>query len=213
MGLFFKDTSTDLVSVLVLVASVIYFYLRYRYSYWTRRGVISIPATFPFGNFRKTFLQQISIGELAEEFYRSTKEPFIGVYGALRPTLVLRDPEIIRNVLVKDFQHFVDRGLYSDEKRDPLSAHLFNLNGDEWKNLRIKLSPTFTSGKLKAMFSTLVDCGTPLQKFIDNATSSSQTVEVRELSARYATDVIASVAFGKLITFLCVTFPFSLFPS
>lgn len=70
------------------------------------------------------------------------------------------------------------------------------MNGDKWKKLRVKLSPVFTSGKLKAMFSTLVTAGEPLQKYLNRIATDNKTVEVRELAARYTTDIIASVAFG-----------------
>lgn len=188
--------SKILLSILVLLITLIYLYVTHIYSYWKKRGVPFIQPTFPFGNFAKNFLLKKSIGELTDEFYYSTSEPFIGVFGAFRPTLVLRDPELVRNVLVKDFQHFQDRGVYCDEKRDPLSAHLFAISGRKWKNLRVKLTPTFTSGKLKAMFSTLVNCGDPLQRHIDQTVKDNKTIEVRELAAQYATNVIASVAFG-----------------
>lgn len=46
------------------------------------------------------------------------------------------------------------------------------------------------------MFSTLLECGEPLQKYINKMATASKTVEVRELGARYTTDIIASVAFG-----------------
>lgn len=170
--------------------------MKFLYSYWKRRGVNSLPTQFPFGNFKDAFLQRISIGHIAERFYNESKDAVVGVYVALRPTLILRDPEIIRHVLIKDFQHFHDRGVYIDEKRDPLSAHLFAMSGQKWKNLRMKLTPTFTSGKLKAMFSTLVGCGGSLQPYIDGLIKDGKPLEVRELSASYATNVIASVAFG-----------------
>lgn len=124
-------------SVVIILVAVVYLLKRHLYSYWDRRGVTSLPATFPFGNFGPTFLQKMSVGELIQEMYRSTTEPFIGIYSALRPTLLVRDTELIRHILIKDFQHFHDRGVHSDEKRDPLSAHLFALNGDQWKNLRV----------------------------------------------------------------------------
>lgn len=205
MSIFSKDVSSDILYSFVFLTTILYFYIKYLYSYWNRRGVKSLQPTFPFGNFSKNFLQKCSIAELTQEFYRSTTEPFIGVYGALRPILIVRDPELIRTIFVKDFQSFHDRGVHSDEKNDPLSGHLFSLNGDKWKNLRVKLSPTFTSGKLKSMFPTLVDCGVTLQKYMDKVALSADTVEVRDISARYMTNVIASVAFGADIN--CIDNP------
>lgn len=86
--------------------------------------------------------------------------------------------------------------MYSNEKIDPLTGNLLFLNGEKWRNLRTRLSPAFTTGKLKAMFSTLVDCGDSLQKYVATFADAQQTIEVRDVFARYATNVIASVAFG-----------------
>ena len=66
------------------------------------------------------------------------------------------------------------------------------MNGAEWKFIRNKLSPTFTTGKIKAMFETVVETSEILVKRID---SKGQT-EVRDLCNRYICDVIGSVAFG-----------------
>lgn len=46
------------------------------------------------------------------------------------------------------------------------------------------------------MFSTLLDCGAPLQEYISKKAAHNQSVEFRELAARYTTDIIASVGFG-----------------
>ncbi|KAJ6639106.1 Cytochrome P450 6k1, partial [Pseudolycoriella hygida] len=177
--------------------SSIYFYVTlYTYSYWKRRGVKYIEPTFLIGNFGPTFRQKLSLGELVRNFYNSTSDAFIGIYLALKPSLVIRDTELIQKIFIKDFHHFQDRGITIDEKNDPLSGHLFSLGGDKWKNLRAKLSPTFTSGKLKAMFPTLIACGDPLKRFMDEVSAKEQTIEVREVLAQFTTNVIASVAFG-----------------
>lgn len=81
-------------------------------------------------------------------------------------------------------------GVYINEAEDPLSAHLFAMYGEKWKNLRAKLTPVFTSGKLKAMFSTLLDCGVPLQRYLSREAEKGNVVEIREIAARYTTDII-----------------------
>ena len=43
---------------------------------------------------------------------------------------------MIKNVTIKDFNHFVDRGMYVNEEDDPLSGHLFSIAGDKWRILR-----------------------------------------------------------------------------
>lgn len=106
------------------------------------------------------------------------------------------DPELVRTILIKDFAHFSDRGVFCNEDYDPLSAHLFTMTGQKWKNMRGKLTPTFTSGKLKAMFATFVDCGSTLQNYLENLINKNEMLDVREISARHSTNIIASVAFG-----------------
>lgn len=115
---------------------LIYFYVKYLYSYWERRGVRQLRPLFPFGDFTQNFLQKLCPAGQICALYRATSEPFIGVYAFFRPIFFVRDPNLARTILVKDFAHFVNRGVYVDEENDPLSAHLFALENDKWKNLR-----------------------------------------------------------------------------
>lgn len=197
MGFYFENWSSDIIAGIVVIVGAVYVYMKLVvFQYWKRRGVPAFETSFPFGNFAPVLLQKLSIGELIQNLYNKSTERFVGLQAITKPLLILRDPDLIRAVFIKDFAYFVDRGVYSNEKTDPLSAHLFSMNGEKWKNLRTKLTPVFTSGKLKAMFSTLLDCGESLQKFMHNAAKNEDVVEVREIAARYTTDIIASVAFG-----------------
>jgi len=83
-----------------------------------------------------------------------------------------------------------------DEELEPLSGHLFLLPGKRWRNLRVKLSPTFTSGKMKMMFQTLVDCGQELGSILEKSASNEEIIEIKDILARYSTDIISSCAFG-----------------
>jgi len=95
------------------------------------------------------------------------REKFVGMYQLQTPTLLLRDPEVIRLFLVKSFAHFTDRGFLYDGHREPLTKHLVNLEGDTWKILRQKLTPTFSSGKIKNMLGLLRGCGVQLIEYMD----------------------------------------------
>lgn len=187
----------DVLTLFVAVFTFLYCYLRRTYSYWERKGFKTFPdVNLIFGHFKAAFAQKESIGLFFMRVYRSTTEPFLGVYGILRPILFIKDPELVRTILIKDFAHFSDRGVHCNEDYDPLSAHLFTLTGSKWKNLRGKLSPTFTSAKLKAMFSTFIDCGSTLQNYLENSINKNEVLDLREISARHSTNIIASIAFG-----------------
>lgn len=46
------------------------------------------------------------------------------------PSILLRDPQLIRQVVIKDFDSFVNRGQFFNPDSDPLLANsLFNLQG------------------------------------------------------------------------------------
>lgn len=196
MEVFLENILLEIYLIFAAFVIIIYLYAKYAFSYWERNNVLYKKPIFPFGNFTPVFLSRQSIGEFLLEMYQSTTVDFIGLYAMVRPIFFVRNLELCRNILVKDFQFFHDRGVYVDETIDPLSGHLFSLSGEKWKQLRAKLTPTFTSGKLKAMFQTLVDCANGLEKKLKAEVNHNTEIEVRDLMARYTTNVIASVAFG-----------------
>jgi hypothetical protein len=114
----------------------------------------------------------------------------------LKPSYLVLDLDYIKNIMTKDFQYFTDRGFYYNEKDDPLSAHLFAIGGQKWRNLRTKLTPTFTSGKMKMMFQTLVDCEPNLLQKIENDRVAKVPTDIKEALGCFTTDIIGSCAFG-----------------
>lgn len=79
------------------------------------------------------------------------------------------------------------------------SDKLYNLfsAGQKWRDLRVKLSPTFTSGKLKGMLPNILNSGHVLDEFLTkNLQQGVDVFEFRDLMARFNTNIISSVAFG-----------------
>lgn len=75
-------------------------------------------------------------------------------------------------------------------------ANLFSLEGLAWRKLRVKLTPVFTSGKMKMMFPILVDRAKELEELLMESAKIGDIIEIKDLIARFGTDIISSVAFG-----------------
>ncbi|XP_012523956.1 probable cytochrome P450 6a13 isoform X4 [Monomorium pharaonis] len=187
-----------------LIVGSLYFYLTATFDFWKCRGVPFKKPTVLLGNFGPLLLFRRSQPEGVKEMYQWFKdERYFGAFRVRSPVLILRDPDLVRSVCVKDFACFLNRGIPVNNDQDPLSGHLFNLEGRKWKGLRSKLTPAFSSGKLKRMFYLLVECCEELQRLIDEACcNGDRMVEVRELAAKFVIDVIGSCAFGIQINAL-----------
>ncbi|CAG2116153.1 unnamed protein product [Medioppia subpectinata] len=108
-----------------------------------------------------------------------------------RPILVVSDPELIKDMNIKNFHHFVD---HMDTKSgDPLNDRsLFNLMGDEWKAMRSVISPTFSSGKMRAMHPLIIDCVHRLDQYLETKAINGDELDVKRAMGNLTMDVIAS---------------------
>ncbi|XP_065094830.1 cytochrome P450 6A1-like [Ochlerotatus camptorhynchus] len=187
-----------LLAAIVLLFKWIYTHFRTRYRFWKEHNVPHLEPRFPVGNAGDTLKSTIHFAHIMDDLYRQLKKygDYAGIYFFRDPVLVVLSPEFAKTVLVKDFNYFMDRGVYSNEKDDPLSANLFFMEGHRWRKLRAKLTPTFTTGKLKAMFHTILAVGEHFDAFLNDYTAKKDEVEIKDLLARFTTDIIGSCAFG-----------------
>nr|ADP22309.1 P450 monooxygenase [Bactrocera dorsalis] len=193
------------VYLFVAAATLLFLWYRKGLNYWAERGVVHDKPSLIYGNMRGVGRTQ-TLRDPFQNFYQKYKHvaPFGGFYLSLRAAVVLFDLDLIRNVLVKDFANFVNRGNYYNVKDDPISGHVFNLDGASWRHMRAKLTPTFTSAKMKYMFPTVVAVAKEFVKVLEreattlasDADASKQGIEIRDLMARFTTDVIGGCAFG-----------------
>ncbi|XP_016978460.1 probable cytochrome P450 6d5 [Drosophila rhopaloa] len=189
-----------MIGIVLLIGAItlLYVYLKWTFSYWDRKGFPSIGRSIPFGALEAVTKGKRSFGLAIHDLYKTTKEPVVGLYLTVRPALLIRDAQLAHDVLVKDFASFHDRGVYVDEKNDPMSASLFAMEGASWKALRTKLTPSFTSGKLKAMFETSNSVGDKLIASIRAQVPQTgiKELDIKSLASTYAIDIIGSTIFG-----------------
>ncbi|KAJ1530201.1 hypothetical protein ONE63_005128 [Megalurothrips usitatus] len=167
--------------------------------FWSRRGILQVKGLPIVGSSLRFYLQTEYRGHILQRFYtqaREKGEPCVGIYVGTSPVLVAVDQDLIRAVMVKDFPHFMGRGVPFDRKNEPLTANLFNIEGNEWRSLRHKLTPTFTSGRMRAMFPLVSACAEEMAAVLRAEAASGEPVSMLDLIARYTTDVIGTCAFG-----------------
>lgn len=195
---FAANMEYSLQEILIGFASFVlltYYYFTWTFDFWKRKNVIGPTPIFFFGNFKDMMTLKLSLGDMLTKFYQQfSNEPLLGLFAQRTPILVVQGPDQIKNVLIKDFPNFLNRGIPMYEKIEPLHNHLFLLEAERWRPMRQNLSPVFTSKKLKDMFYLFQECAERFSEYIDKHTVSE--IECRELTGKFATDVIGLCAFG-----------------
>jgi len=169
MALITTYWSLDGILVLTTFMIVTYLYMTRKFNYWKNRGVTELQPIPFLGNFKDCMFFKKSPGYLMKDFYDRAKGlPYIGFFILDQPALLICDRELIKNILVKDFNYFANRNASADTKDRLGYANLFFVHNPAWKTLRTKLSPFFTSGKLKKMFELLLECAKNLDTYLES---------------------------------------------
>lgn len=186
------------IQLLIAAVSVFVYFLWRTFKHWENEGIAFDKPNIPFGSLKPLIKRERSFGMAIYDIYNKSKEPFLGIYLMLRPAILLRDADLCKDILTKDFASFHDRGVYVDEENDPFSENLFAAEGQSWKSLRAKLTPSFTSGKLKGMYPTIMETADKLKNSLKEKIpeGENKVIEMKDLMNSYAIDIIASVIFG-----------------
>lgn len=191
-------TSISLILTTILITTIIIYY-KWSFQYWRKRKIPSAEASMPFGSMKNPIFEIEHIGQLYERMYREAKakgHKHLGFFVLAKPIFMPIDLELIKCILSKDFNNFINRGFYFNEKDDPLSVHLFSMEGEKWKNLRAKITPSLSPGKLKILLPLMVQHAMQLNEAIEKVHLSGERVDVKEIMGNYTMDVIGSTAFG-----------------
>ncbi|XP_013140468.1 PREDICTED: cytochrome P450 6B1-like [Papilio polytes] len=190
--------STNMMFILVSIAACIaalYYYFTRTFDYWKKKNVVG-PKPLPFfGNLKDSFLRKKTLIVVQKSIYDAyPEEKVVGIYRMTTPTLMLRDLDIIKHVLVKDFEQFIDRGVEFSDKG--MGANLFHADGERWRVLRGHFTPVFTSGKLKNMLYLMTARADKFIQHIDTITQQQSEQSLHQLFQKYTMSVISACAFG-----------------
>ncbi|XP_073947809.1 cytochrome P450 6B5-like [Choristoneura fumiferana] len=182
---------------LSFVAAAAYCFFSYKYSFWKRYGLPS-PKSLPLlGNYADFMLMRKNLGDTVTDICNKfPNEPIIGTYYGTEPAVIVKDPELLRLVVTKDFYYFSSRELRDHIHCEPGSKNVFSNEGDYWRVMRQNLTPLFTSARMKKMFHLIQSQTAVYEKVLAKELQEKQIHDARSFNTRFTMDCIGACIFG-----------------
>ncbi|XP_070502406.1 probable cytochrome P450 9f2 [Chironomus tepperi] len=188
------------ITLLVVLVYVIYKWSTSTYDFFEKQGIPYRQPLPLFGTNINMLLKKKPFIDVLKEWYNEFEnEKLSGLFEFRRPVVLIRDPQIIKQLTIKDFDHFMDHRVLITEDIDPLfGKNLVSLTGDKWKDMRATLSPAFTGSKMRQMFdfvsTVAIESAEILKNDIQNGGETN--FEFKDFASKFTCDNIASCAFG-----------------
>lgn len=151
------------------------------------------------GSTWESILKRKPFAVVIQEIYNlAPSARYVGFYNRMTPVVMIRDPELIKAIGVKNFDAFRNHRTVSNVQTDDilLSGNLLLLRDNRWKEVRSLNTPAFTSSKIRSMHRSMSEIAVNVAEYLSTLPSGQNVVEMKDVFARYASDVFAICAFG-----------------
>ncbi|XP_048240572.1 cytochrome P450 3A24-like isoform X1 [Haliotis rufescens] len=175
----------------ILVLILIYAYGKKRNRLFKDAGIPGPEPVIFIGNFHQLLKQDDIFDNKLGKQYGKVLGIFLGGF----PMVNVTDLDVVREVLIKDFQHFTDRAGF-DLSNYPVDRSILLEKGANWKRLRNIVTPTLSGSKLRLMCDRINQCASILTTNFVKAAESNQSIDVKRYFGAFTMDAIASTAFG-----------------
>nr|AKH03530.1 cytochrome P450 3081B1 [Paracyclopina nana] len=197
-------------TLVIATVVLLYIFVQRRFRFFEKNGIPFEPGYFPFGSliYWKMITGQVALFSITKSIYeKHPNAKAVGYYGILgKPHLVICDLDLAKKVMVRDFDHFVDRpfadGIHPDANKY-FCKMLTVLKGDEWKAIRNLVSPIFTSGKIKATVPVINQVASELADYIDQRVIGETSTDNKDIFQKYSIEVLGRLGCGvepKILT-------------
>ncbi|CAG2108246.1 unnamed protein product, partial [Medioppia subpectinata] len=172
-------------------------YFTKNFNYFTKCG-LNGPRPLPIvGNLWERLLTPLPDLELK---WQRKYGKIYGIFEGNKPLLQVAEPELIKQILVKDSHIFTDRKTVSRSKQHPIVGKMLGeLQGEDWKRVRSITTPVFTSGKMRRMYPLVRQSVEGFMNTLSEYAKDKHEVNVKDMYGCLTMDVIANCAFATKI--------------
>ncbi|CAJ1057151.1 thromboxane-A synthase [Xyrichtys novacula] len=181
-------------SLFLIFLGLLYWYAIYPFSFLSRYG-IKHPKPVPF--YGNVFMFRQGFFEPMKEIIK-THGRVCGYYLGRRPVIVIADPDMLRQVMVREFSSFPNRMAFRFATK-PMTDCLLMLRNEHWKRVRSILTPSFSAAKMKEMVPLINTAIDALMNNLNVYSESGEAFDIHKCFGCFTMDVIASVAFGTQV--------------
>ncbi|GFU11249.1 cytochrome P450 3A11 [Nephila pilipes] len=183
-------------TAIAVVFSFIKWYISRNDDYWKKRGVPHNPRVSFYKMYKETM--EKGLAEVIKNSLKPLGRKVIGSFEFSTPTVTVADPDLLRDIFVKDFHIFPYRRYFITG--DPIGDKaVTNLTGEDWKRIRTIITPAFTSKRMRQMGSIINDCSKTVLEVCEKHYNKGEPVDCKRVFGTFTVDVIASSAFGTKI--------------
>lgn len=183
----------SITSILILVVLFLYWYGTRGFANLKKLNVPG-PKPIPFiGNFLEA-RKYDGIHLMHLDYMKKYGKVFAICLGE-KPALVVADPELLKQIMIKDFPNFRNRFQFI-RPSPSFNKNVLNARDDTWKRIRSTLTPTFSAGKMKLMVPLIeTSCDTLMEK-LHKIADTGEIVKMLDWFSKLTLEVILSTAFG-----------------
>lgn len=188
------------VVVLTPFVYLAYKYFTRKHTYFADRNIKHEKPLPIFGNTAPILFATEAFSDYLQRLcYKFKSSVFFGLFDFQRPIFVIQDPELIKQIGIKEFEHFSNHQEFGFSEVDALFVNsLFALKDQKWRDMRSTLSPAFTGSKMRMMFDLMREAAQGFAEFTNSKVNSDGLYEVQPKSffSRMTVDVLTTCAFG-----------------
>ncbi|KAL1441240.1 hypothetical protein MTO96_008662 [Rhipicephalus appendiculatus] len=166
---------------------LLYIYTARHRNYWKSQNVVHEKPSYIFGAIERLLLKPMC--QIDQERYKKFGRVF-GAFEQGKPCLFVAEPDLVKQILVKDFQHLPNRVL-GKTSIPVLDNMIIRATVERWRPIRTTTSPAFSTGKLRKMNAMIQKCAMIMSNHLNEAAESKEDIDLRRLYGHYTLDVIA----------------------